>query len=184
MSLQALLSSRKKDIIKKWQERIFLLYPADSKKFLTSETDQFANPVGFSIKEKTDNLFTVLIDEDEFNQEKVESILDEVIRIRAIQDFSPSQAVTFIYLLKDVITDELRNSSEPVKDMFPDVVSFYDKIDRAVLTAFDIYSKCREKLFEIKVESAKNQVSGLLRRSDLISEAPEWNPAENNIQSD
>ena len=160
------------------------MYPADSKKFLTSETDQFANPVGFSIKEKTDNLFTVLIDEDEFNQEKVESILDEVIRIRAIQDFSPSQAVTFIYLLKDVITDELRNSSEPVKDMFPDVVSFYDKIDRAVLTAFDIYSKCREKLFEIKVESAKNQVSGLLRRSDLISEAPEWNPAENNIQSD
>lgn len=174
MSLKSLLSSRKKDIIKKWQERIFHLYPADSKKFLNSETDQFSNPVGYSIKEKTESLFDTLVDEDEFNQEKVESILDEVIRIRAIQDFSPSQAVTFIYLLKDVITDELRSSSEPVKDMFPDAVSFYDKIDRAVLTAFDIYSKCREKLFEIKVESAKNQVSGLLRRSDLISDTPEW----------
>ena len=184
MNLQELLSSRKKDIIKKWQEKIFLLYPADSKKFLASEADQFANPVGFSIKEKTESLFTVLVDNGEFNRGKVESILDEIIRIRAIQDFSPSQAVTFIYLLKDVITDELRNSSGSIKEMFPDVISFYGKIDRTVLTAFDIYSKCREKLFEIKVESAKNQVSGLLRRSDLISETPEWNPAENNIQSD
>jgi len=174
MSLQNLLLRRKKDILKKWQEKFFKLYPADSNKFLTSETDKFANPVGNSIKEKTENLFVELVNEDEFNPERVRSTIDEIIRIRAIQDFSPSEAVSFIYLLKDVITDELESSSEPDKNMLFDVVSFYNKIDKAAMIAFEIYSECREKLFEIKVESAKNQVSGLLRRSDLIAEAPEW----------
>lgn len=179
MNLQTLLSSRKKDILKKWQEKIFLLYPADSKKFLTSVTNQFANPVGYSIKEKTESLFDELVNEGELNQVKVESSLDEIIKILAIQDFSPSQAVAFIYLLKDVITDELINSPEHFKNMFIDVVSFYSKIDKAALTAFGIYSNCREKLYEIKVESAKNQISGLLRRSDLVGDAPKWGPAEN-----
>ncbi len=174
MNFQTLLSSRKKDILKKWQERIFLSYPADSKKFLITEADQFANPVGYSIKEKTEALFFELVNENEFNQERVGSILDEIIRIRAVQDFTPSQALTFINLLKDVVTDELRTSKESAEDMLFDIVSFYSKLDKAAMTAFDIYSKCREKLFEIKVESAKNQVSGLLRRSNLISEGPEW----------
>lgn len=150
------------------------MYPADSNRFLTSETNQFANPVGYSIREKTESLFVELINEGELNRERVGSILDEIIRIRAVQDFSPSQAVTFIYLLKDVITDELRSSPEPIKDILFDAVSFYNKIDKAAMIAFDIYVKCKEKLFEIKVESAKNRVSGLLRRSDLVSETPEW----------
>ena len=174
MSFQELLASRRKDILKKWQKKIFLLYPADSNKFLTSESDRFANPVGNSIKEKTENLLAELTGRDEFDPERAGAIMDEMIRIRAVQDFSPSEAVSFIYLLKDVITDELRNLPDPDKAVLAEALSFYGRIDKAAVTAFEIYVKCREKLFEIKVESAKNQVSGLLRRSDLISEAPEW----------
>ncbi|MFC1840650.1 RsbRD N-terminal domain-containing protein [Thermodesulfobacteriota bacterium] len=184
MSLKDLLSSRKKDILKKWQERIFQSYPAGSKRFLTSETDKFANPVGYSIKEKAENLFDELVNEDGFNPVRVGPILDNIIRIRAIQDFSPSEAVSFIYLLKDAITDELEGLPEPGRNMLFDIISFYNKIDRAAMTAFELYMKCREKLFEIKVEGAKNQISGLLRRSDLIVEIPERESAENNVQSD
>jgi hypothetical protein len=38
-----------------------------------------------------------------------------------------------------------------------------------------MYTECREKLFEMKAAQARNQVSGLLRKADLISEVPEWN---------
>jgi len=36
--------------------------------------------------------------------------------------------------------------------------------------------KCREKIYEISANHAKNQVSGLLRKSGLICEIPEWDP--------
>ena len=178
MSLKELLCDRKKDIIKKWQEGIFKLYPADSIRFLTSETNQFANPVGYSIREHTEKLFDEFMAETEIDSERVGPVLDEILRIMAIQDFTPSEALKYLYILKKVIFQELDGTSGIDNDLYYELVTMYGRIDEINLIAFDIYSKCREKIYEIKVETAKNQVSGLLRRSDLISEAPEWNPAE------
>ena len=179
MSLQEILSNRKKNIIKKWQKEIFQLYPADSIRFLTSENDQFANPVGHSIREHTENLFCELLAEGDITREKIAPMLDEMLRIRAIQNFSSSDALRYLYMLKEIIARELNEVSEPDASLYPELVAFFGRIDEVTLIAFDIYLKCREKLFEIKVETAKNQVSGLLRRSDLICEIPEWQSAEN-----
>ncbi|MBN2417880.1 MAG: RsbRD N-terminal domain-containing protein [Deltaproteobacteria bacterium] len=179
MNLQRLLSDRKKNILKNWQKEIYQLYPADSIRFLSSEKDQFANPVGHSIRENTENLFCELLAEGDITPEKYGALLDEMIRIRAVQNFSPSGALRYLYLLKEVIGRELNEVSEPDNDLYYDLVALYSRIDEIILVAFDIYSKCREKLYEIKVNTAKNQVSGLLRRSDLICEVPEWQPAQN-----
>jgi hypothetical protein len=179
MSLRKLLSERKNDILKKWQKEVFQLYPADSIRFLTSEGDQFANPVGHSIREHTENLFVELLSEGDITPEKIGPMLDDMLRIRAIQDFSASGALRYLYILKDIIARELNEVSERDTNLYSELVVFYGRIDEVTMIAFDIYSKCREKLYEIKVETAKNQVSGLLRRSDLICEIPEWQPAEN-----
>ena len=179
MSLHKLLSDRKKEILKKWQKEIFQLYPAESIKFLSSESNQFANPVGHSIREHTENLFCELLNEGDITPEKISPILDEMLRIRAIHDFTPSEALKYLYFLKEVIVQDINEISEPDNNLYSELISFYSRIDEVFLIAFDIYSKCREKLFEIKVETAKNQVSGLLRRSGLICEVPEWQPAEN-----
>lgn len=179
MSLRKLLSDRKTDILKKWQEAVFKLYPAYSNEFLVSQTDQFANPVGHAIRERTEELLSELIAEGDIPQDRIEPVLDEILRIMAIQDFTPSGALSFIFILKTVIYEDLNNLSEPDKSLYCELMAFNSRIDDVILIAFDIYSKCKEKLFEIKLESAKNQMSGLLRRSDLISEAPEWSPAEN-----
>jgi hypothetical protein len=179
MSLQKLLSDSRKDILKKWQKEIFQLYPADSIRFLTSESNQFANPVGHSIREHTENLLNELMAEGDISPEKIAPILDEMLRIRAIHDFTPSEALRYIYFLKDIIARELVEVNEPDSNLYSELISFFGRIDAVTLIAFNIYSKCREKLFEIKVETAKNQVSGLLRRSDLICEIPEWQPVEN-----
>ena len=179
MVLQKLLSEKRKVILKKWQKEIFQLYPADSIRFLKSEHDRFANPVGHSIREHTENLFCELLAEGDINPEEIGPLLDEMLRIRAIQDFTPSGALRYLYILKEIIAQELKEIPEPGDDLYYELVAIYGRIDEIILIAFDIYSKCREKLFEIKVETAKNQVSGLLRRSDLIREVPEWDPAEN-----
>jgi len=178
MGLQKLLYGRRKDILRKWQKEIFQLYPADSIKFLTSESDQFANPVGHSTKKNTENLLNELLAEDDINPEKIGPMLDGIMRIRAIQDFPPSGALRYLYILKNVVAQELNEMNESDNNLYAELISFYGRIDEVTLIAFDIYSKCREKLFELKVDTAKNQVSGLLRRSDLICEVPEWQPVE------
>ena len=101
MSLKELLSDRKKDIIKKWQKEIFQLYPADSIRFLTSESNQFANPVGHSIREHTESLFGELMSEGDIDPEKISPVLDQMLRIRAIHDFTPSNALRYLCFLKD-----------------------------------------------------------------------------------
>jgi hypothetical protein len=45
-----------------------------------------------------------------------------------------------------------------------------------VLLAFDIYVTHKKKLYEIRANQAKNQVSKLLERAGLICEIPPWNP--------
>ena len=73
----------------------------------------------------------------------------------------------------------LRDLPETDNSLYSELLTFFNRIDKVTLVAFDTYLECREKLFEIKVQTAKNQVSGILRRSDLVSEVSEWQPAEN-----
>jgi hypothetical protein len=112
MDLNRFLKDKKKGILKKWREDILKAYPADSKKFLKGQSNRFANPVGHSIFEKTENLFDEIIREGDTDIEKIKGILDELIRIRAIQDFSPSQAVGFLHMLKNIIRHEVEGKIE------------------------------------------------------------------------
>ena len=175
MKLEKLLSQKKSTILKKWLDTILETYPPDTKRFLKKQNNQFANPVGHVIAEETENLYDQLIIERDLEPDRISTILDKIIRIRSVQDFSPSQAINFIYTLKGTIRGEL---GKEIRDnnLFDDMLKFEEKIDKAALIAFDIYTQCRETLYEIKVGQARNQVSGLLRRAGLISELPEWDP--------
>ena len=55
-------------------------------------------------------------------------------------------------------------------------MDFETKIDELALLAFDIYMTHKKKLYEIRANQAKNQVSKLLKRAGLICEIPPWNP--------
>ncbi len=92
-----------------------------------------------------------------------------------MQDFSPSQAVAFIFLLKRVIREELE-SEIPENQLFDELMIIDSRIDDMALLGFDIYMGCREKIYEIRAKEAKNRVSGLLQKSGLISEIPDWKP--------
>jgi len=43
-----------------------------------------------------------------------------------------------------------------------------------VLRGFDLYTNCRERIYEIRAKEAKNQVSRLLQRAGLLCEIPRW----------
>jgi hypothetical protein len=145
-------------------------YAPDSAEFIKKNKDQFANPVGGAMQNSLNGLLDQLI--NSMDPEAVTSHLDAIIRIRAVQNFTPSQAIAFVLSLKKVLrenlTKELRDSR-----IASELVTFETKIDRLCLMAFDIYMQCREKIFQIRANETRNRTFKAFARAGLISEAPE-----------
>jgi hypothetical protein len=170
MKLEKHLTQKKALIVRRWLDLIFETYPADAHRFLRKQKDRFANPVGTTITKEIENLYDELI--KGLEPHRVSALLDRIIRIRAVQDFSPSQALTFVFHLKKAIREELQN--EILEDrLSKDLSAMESRIDDLALLAFDVYMNCREKLYEIKANEAKNQVSRLLKRAGMIVELPD-----------
>jgi hypothetical protein len=170
-TLEEFLLQKKSHILKRWLNLILETYPADTQRFLKHQKNEFLNPVGSTIAKEIDILFSGLI--EGINSERTSASLDGIIRIRAIQDFSPSKAISFIYLIKKVIREETLKDY-PEHQISDQLLAFESRLDEMALLAFDIYVKCREKMYEIRANEAKNQVSGLLRRRGLLCDVPKW----------
>lgn len=74
--------------------------------------------------------------------------------MRSVQDFTPSQAVGFIFLLKKGIGEALKAEIHQ-ESFLKDWIRFQEKIDEMALLAFDIYMSCREKICDLKVNQAR-----------------------------
>ena len=115
-------------------------YPSAAVPFLISENDPFRNPVGHALRQSLTNLFEQL--QGNMDASHITPALDAIIRIRAVQDLTASQAVGFVYLLKPIL-----------RELAPehDQVRFADRVDQLALMAFDKYMQCREQLVEIRL---------------------------------
>lgn len=165
MKLTHLLSQKKPAIYERWLNLIFAGYPPETAGFLKKEKDRFSNPMAYRISQGAKGLCEALVTEME--PEEVSTYLDEIIRIKAVQDFTASQALAFVFLLKTVIRDELAKEIRANAQLAEEVLELESRIDGMALLGFDVYQKRREKLNEIRVNEIKSKVSGLLRRSGI-----------------
>jgi hypothetical protein len=173
MSLESLLAQRKKNIVRKWFDLVVETYPEDTLKFLKSQKDPFANPVGNTTIRGLRALFDELL--SEMNYETVTTFLDPIIRIRAVQDFSPSQATGFVLSLKKIIRENIENEIYE-NQMINNLLQLESKIDELSLIAFNIYMKCREKIYQLKANEAGKRTFSAFKRAGLIAEIPEDEP--------
>lgn len=180
--LESLLLQKKSAILEKWLDLILEVYPSETQRFLKKQKDRFANPVGYTIFQGMEALYHALIHGIDYD--KVSPFLDRIVRIRAVQDFSPSQAIAFIFILKKVIREELGTEIRE-NQLFDELLILETQIDKLALLSFEIYMKCREKIYEIRVNEVKNSVYMLLKRANLICEIPEQEPdvKDHNIHS-
>ncbi len=152
MVLKDLLLQNQKIILKRWFDLILETYPEDTATLLRKEQNQFANPVGLTLSREIEVLFKKLCEGSPL--EECEPSLDSILKIRSVQDFSPSKAVGFIFLLKGAIGETLKN--ELFKGLAMDEwVKFQAGIDDLALQAFDTYMNCRDKICEIRVNQAR-----------------------------
>ena len=173
MSLESILSDKRTSIIKKWRDVIVDTYPGETQRFIRKEKDQFANPVGNIIAKDVEALYDELIKNG--NDEKIASCLENIIRIRAVQDFKASQAIGFVLQLKKLIR-EMTIQKAQINELSVELQAFENRIDDTALLACDIYSQCRQKICDIRVNEVKNQLGKLLKRANLTFEIPKHRP--------
>lgn len=161
LGVKDLLLQNRSAIVQKWFDRIVKTYPANSQKFIKERKDRFANPVGSTILLGIEGLYEELL--REMDSEKVTKYLDSVIRIQAVQGFSPSQALSFIPSLKGVVREEL---GEKIlgKRLAEELLEFETRVDQLTLLAFDNYMKCREKIYEIRAQELRNRSVEVMER--------------------
>jgi len=170
MNIEQMLLQKKKAVLKKWFQLVLENYPEETAQFITKEKDPFANPVGSAIWEGIEGLFDELIKGPD--RTRVSSFLDRMMRVRAIQDFTASQATGFIFRLKNVVRQELERDIRE-GGTATELLKLESKIDTLALIAFDVYVKCREQIYEIKTNEIKNRYFRLLKRANLLYEIPE-----------
>ncbi|MEA3231182.1 MAG: RsbRD N-terminal domain-containing protein, partial [Thermodesulfobacteriota bacterium] len=113
------------------------------------------------------------------DHEIIRKDLDPAIRIRAVQQFSPSEAVGFVFFLKTIVRDLLHKKYPQLltdPETLPAVLDLESKIDEIGLIAVDIYVGCREKIFDLKAKVERNTVYKAFHRAGLIVEDPEDGP--------
>ncbi|WP_028584132.1 RsbRD N-terminal domain-containing protein [Desulfogranum mediterraneum] len=151
MELTEALQHKQKDIHALWLDRTLNSYVSPG--FFKKAKDPFANPVGVNISKALESIFSLLVaraEQSEFSQP-----LDQIIRIRAVQDFTPAQAVAPLLELKWVIK-EIFKKNDKTRDLLSQLDNFDCEIDRVALAGFDIYTECREQLHRCRIRELKS----------------------------
>ncbi len=167
MDLHAQLAQKKKAIVNRWFDRLMETYPADTAQFMRNQKDPFANPVGRNSYQSLIEIFDHII--DAFDRQTAQPLIDPIIRIRAIQNFSASDAVRFVFDLKSIVREAVsvdagdRTAWQVLADLFA-------RIDSLGLLSFDVYMQCREKIYDLKANEMRARTFSAFNRAGLIKE--------------
>lgn len=164
------LKQKRKEIIKRWFSEVLKAYPDDAARFMENETNRFANPVGHTFAAEFELMYDALL-EDSLSEDLTENLARSV-KIKAVQDFTPSQAISFIFLLKGAVRSEL---ADQVSDFSEELTAFESQIDNVALLLFDRYMAEREKLYSIRLNEAQRRVARTLERyqTNAAAEQPD-----------
>jgi hypothetical protein len=157
--LDEYLSEKRNAVVAEWYERVTSQYPPETAKFLRQQADPFANPVGAGLREELGPLYDAVVTGDKVD--RVDGALDRLIRVRAVQDLKPSEALAFLVELKRVI--RARVASDGL-ECGAELAALDDRIDGVLLAALDVYSRCREEIFDIRVKDVRNRSLKMMER--------------------
>jgi hypothetical protein len=119
--------------------------------------DQFINPIGATLRNNIPIVYDHLLNNE--NPEDLTFALDDIVRIGAVSKMPPSQILSFIFKLKDIIRNTLDVEN---KELVKEFNNFENKIDNLALCAFDLYTNYQRKIHTISLNQIKSEKESLL----------------------
>ena len=164
--LEQLIKDKKSAILESWMDAAVNSYAPDAAVFIKGQKDPFSNPVGGATLKGLQGLLEQLT--QGMDPKTITSHLDPIIRIRAVQDFTPSQATAFILTLKSVLIHTFKKELQD-SQVCHEFLAFESKIDQLSLLAFDIFMQCKEKIYQIKANETRSRTFRAFERAGLIA---------------
>ncbi len=152
MTLLNTLASHRREILDEWIERIYASYPSDTVVSFRREGSPFGNPVGTRMSQSAEAILNGFL--MGATPESLRQPVDDIVRIRAIQGFSPSDAVSFMFLLRSTVYD-LLSAGEKQSLSSDDLNGLCGWIEAMAALSFDIYMECREQIFNLRISELK-----------------------------
>jgi hypothetical protein len=171
--LVSIIAKKRAAIVSKWFDFAVLAYPPDTAKFLQGQQDRFTNPVGSHTLKGIEALFDLLM--GAADDQEAKQALDPIMRIRAVQGMAPSQAVAFVFALKQILRELFAREAGDAS--FAGQLSGLEaRIERFGLLAFDVYMACREQVFELKANETRNRTFKAFERAGLVDKKAGQDP--------
>ena len=143
-------------ILDLWFEKTLEIYPEQTRSSISRSNERFRNPVGFTARESLAKLLDELA--GEMDVVRVCNAVEEIVRLRAVQECTPTAAVSFVFQLRQIVRDQHAEAE------FADLER---RIDQLALLTFDRYVKCREDLALVRINEAKRALNLRQMRADL-----------------
>jgi len=156
-----LLSERFETIAERWVEEVLSSYANDAAVLFQKTKDPFANPVGHAVRNGARGVLRAIVEGPE--PDDLREHLDRIVRVRAVQDLTPSQALSFVFALRSVIRDVLPEADKD-PGLRKEMAVVDRRIDRVALAAFDLYAECREEVSQLRVNEVKRQVAWVFEK--------------------
>lgn len=170
MNTLAIFREHKNALVSQWIEAVFKSYPLDTTGLLRTKQDPFANPVGEITTTMAGYLYDATAGEH-IIPERVSDALMRFVRLRAVQDFPPSQGLGVIYVLKQLIRETLLPlflAGNAVKEY----LEAESRLDTLALMAFDIYLNARETVCEQRIKEIRDQHAQVVRFAQKHGHSP------------
>ncbi len=172
MTLREFLIDRRAAVCERWLDAVLAEYGELTASRWRREKDPFANPVGHALTTGLPALFEAVTG-DGVPAAGAVTALEQIVRIRSVQDMPPSRAVGFFHGLRRAIREEL-GAELAGGAHAAELSEVEERIERLVSMAFDAYVRLREQMFRLRQEELKRSVASLLRR--WHGEVPEPQP--------
>jgi hypothetical protein len=170
------LQSERSSIVKRWVELTLETYTQDQAGFLAEKAHEFLSPVERTITTEIATIYDgLLVAADPTNPKPslttLRSSLESILRIHAVQNFTPTQAVRFVFLSKQAIMEQQASVifSDPANSA--EWCRLAQWIDALALQAFDVYMEQREKILTLRVKEITDQTARLLERTSSLYKA-------------
>ncbi len=151
--LKEFLKEKRSAILDDWAEKVLSTYSEEGAPLFKKITDQFANPVGHKVKAGIAEIFDAILDQENV-AERIYPVMEDLVMVRAVQTFKPSDAVSFIFDLKEAVLSECNKAGRG--DYYEELPAFNAKVDAVALHVFDLYMASRERLYQIRIRELKS----------------------------
>ena len=167
-SVAALVKKHNKKLLEDWFELLIKSYPEQSVQYFEKHQNTFTNPVGSNIYLSMDKILNELA--GECDADKIYSELEMILRIRAVQDVKPSQAVSFILAFKPLLAQAFEQEIAKGELTKEELDDFCGYIDTMALLGFDIYVESRELIYQLRIKQIK-ETNDILQKANLLNES-------------